>query len=342
MITFTGHIASSVLRKQLITTSTGWLHSLYVYGNNKLVSASRDMTGAQKFIRFNNKEDLTDQTIIAVPYGVDQIIVLNDKAYLCYANAVNDQHLRIGEVDLTTMTLTTVIDEVMLGFYPYQATACTDGTYLYILCAGSVAEIQRYRISDWTKTGNYTATGHYGRGHAIIHDGGFLYATSYQVSTPTGGNPANNWILKLDASTMLVVERNDVSFAGVQTSFSDDMCKVGNYLYIPIEKNTINAGNVMVMNANDLTDYSYITVPEVAAGGLCFGVFYDGNFVYAVFNTTPGLIAKINPLTNTIVATKTLDSGENATNELAFDSKGHCFITYWAVSAKVAKYSRLF
>lgn len=342
MITFTGHIASSVLRKQLITTSTGWLHSLYVYGNNKLVSASRDMIGAQKFIRFNNKEDLTDQSIVALPYGVGQMIISGSVVYLIYANAVNDQHLRIGQIDLTTLALTLVIDETIVGFYPYQATACTDGTYLYILCAGSVAEIQRYRISDWTKTGNYTATGHYGRGHAMIYDGGFLYATSYQVSSPTGGNPANNWILKLDVNTMLVVERNDVSFAGVQTSFSDDICKVGNYLYIPIEKNTINAGNVMVMNANDLTDYSYLTVPEVAAGGLSFGIFYDGNFVYAIFNTTPGIITKINPLTNTIVETKTLPTGENAPNELAFDNNGQCFIAYWANPAKVAKYSRLF
>lgn len=348
MITSTGTIASSAVRKQLITSPTGFIHSLVMYGNNKLIAASRDMTGNQKFIRFNNKEDLTDQTVISIYSGVSQMFIVGDDAYLCYYSAANDYHLRIGKVDLLTMTLTMPIDEIQPTYYPYYSCHCTDGTYMYVACAGGLMDVFKYRLSDMVKVGTTTATaGKGGRAHGILyHTDGFLYVTSAQNGNTAQGVPTKNWVRKIDPSTMTIVDENWTfpSTPGATTRFSDDFCVLGDYIYVAFEYDeSLLRGNILIMEKDNLANYTIQTVPELGnLNGLCYGSFSHGGFIYYVWNHATGFVTKLDPTTNTIVKTVALPAGEAITNELAFDDNGQFFITFWANPAKVAKYSRLF
>lgn len=346
MITSTGQIASSAVRKQLITAPTGFLHSIRMYGNNKLVAASRDVAGNQKFILFNNKEDLTDQTVISIFSGVSEMEVVGNDVYLAYYSDANDYHLRIGKVDLLTMTLTMPIDEIQPTYYPYYHTFCTDGTYLYVACAGGLMSIFKYRLSDMAKVGTVTAAaGKGGRAHGMYIKDGFIYLSSAQNGPTAQGVPTKNWVRKINASTMSIVDENwtfaSASFA--RTSFSDDLCVVGNYIYLSVENDVTNSGNIMIMEKDNLANYTMLTVPELGSlAGLCYGSFYHNGFVYYVWNHATGFVTKLDPTTNTIVKTVTLPAGEAFTNEVVFDENGQFFITFWANPAKIAKYSRLF
>ena len=337
--------------KQIITLPSGYdyIHALLIVGD-KMYAVTRDAT-VNKFIRFNNLDDLTDYDQFTIPYGGSQLTWVKEKGllYIHYVNtSTSNTQLRIGAVDPTTLALTLPIDVTLeAGSQPYAGSSCSDGTYLYVLTGGIVAVFIKYLLADYSRVSSVTATGFWGRGHAIIYDGTNLYASSNEYYHTESGNSSNNWIVKVDPVTMTITTRNDTFLANYPTGnnmmFTDDMCSVGDYLFVGVEQNRNGSESVLRIKKSDLT-YDVIVIPgapvdKAYPNTMCFGVQFDGVYVWAVYATTPGFIARIDPVTLE-VNTATLDSGENAPNEIQFDGK-RMFMCYWQAPAKVSRYYKL-
>src|SRR6266403_1547332 len=168
-------------------------------------------------------------------------------------------------------------------------------------------------------------------GHAVKYDGhGSLFVTtSYRTVA------VQQYVLRIDILTFTLVDQG----ALIGESYTDDLTIVGDYVYLGMEYifNAVDTLTIARASKTSLSTVDYLTIPTIK--GSCYGMVYDGEYLWCLAATTPGNIIRID--TETFIANiYTTPTGEDIPNEYLFDNKNHYF-TYWQSPAKVARYNKL-
>ena len=302
--------------RQTLTVSShlSFMHG-FIYQKDKLWAS--DMQFPNNLIRFNNPNDLTDYDTLQIGAdgnegdGYDLIYVPSkDKIYAITNNTGLTGHAKIYEVDPVTLTKTLRVD-YDATFFEISSLA-TDNIYLYALVTGGT--ILKINLSDFSFTTHSISSS--SNAHSIRYDGTYLYVTDV----------GNQRAWQVRPSDMTVLNTSDFGSSG----FTDDFCFAGDNLYCGVET---TSGNIFVINKITWTSSTIAT--GVAAE--CFGTFFDGKYVWAVFNTSPGTIVRIDPETKNVYKF-TLSSGENTPSEIISDGQ-RFFITSYINPSKVTRLS---
>jgi hypothetical protein len=254
----------------------------------------------------------------ATPYGApEQMIYLPSKGmiYIYFARAGS---IAIVEVNPSTMAYSTVIaynTPSAAGAGPMVS----DGTYLYFTSNAGAGyayadSLYQYRLSDWVQTAKIKVTGSAtDYPHAMAYDGNslFITTTSFDVASL-------NKVYKVDLPAFTL----SVTSLPIYSTMSDDMVVTGSKLYIGKEDSD---GHIMVIDKSG----SPFTKDSIYTGisAPCYGVFFDGNQIWATMGSTPGGLARINPQTRE-VAYMYFGTGYDLANEIAFHG-GRMFITFY-------------
>jgi hypothetical protein len=302
--------------RQTVTVSShlSFMHG-FIYQKDKLWAS--DMQFPNNLIRFNNPNDLTDYDTLQIGAdgnegdGYDLIYVPSkDKIYAITNNTGLTGHAKIYEVDPVTLTKTLRVD-YDATFFEISSLA-TDNIYLYALVTGGT--ILKINLSDFSFTTHSISSS--SNAHSIRYDGTYLYVTDV----------GNQRAWQVRPSDMSVLNTTDFGASG----FTDDFCFAGDNLYCGVET---TSGSIYVINKITWTSSTIAT--GVAAE--CFGTFFDGKYVWAVFNTSPGTIVRIDPETKNVYKF-TLSSGENTPSEIISDGQ-RFFITSYINPSKVIRMS---
>lgn len=332
-------MALSPSDKQIVTLASGYeyLHGSCIVGNYLFAGCRKASGQPGRVIRFN-LNDLTIQTLITFPdatyNGCEQLTYVpsKKKIYITHHSTGND--LYVTELDPETMVYTRVISDLAIGYKMYYPTNTSDGNYLYVISgvqtAGAALKIRKYDLTTYAFVSELD-TGIIAGGHAVKNDGnGSLFVTtSYRVS------PVQQYVLRIDLLTFTLVDQG----ALIGESYTDDLTIVGDYVYIGMEYiyNTVDTLTIARAKKNSLSTVDYLTIPTIK--GSCYGMIYEGQYLWCLAATSPGNIIRINP--ETFVADiYTTPAGEEIPNEYLFNGKNHYF-TYWQSPAKVARYSKL-
>jgi hypothetical protein len=158
-------------------------------------------------------------------------------------------------------------------------------------------------------------------GHSIQISDGILYVTG--VSVPP-------WIAKIRASDMRLIQIIDS--IDVSAGYTDDFAVTDNYMFLGPECNHMSphSGVIHRVSLNDISNIYPIHTgmkkgTNPIGSGLCYGVYFDGTFVWAVFASTPGILTKINP--NSLKYTN-YELDFDYPNEILSDGK-RLLVTYW-------------
>lgn len=254
------------------------------------------------------------------------------KLYMVTARNSGSCGLRVVEVDPTTLVATDVITDVPTnpscsGF----TSIVVDNNTLYVLNNGmsngstAIPKVLKYDLVSYTRTDevdlNYTTA----YAHAMEYDGEYLFVGSGPASGTT-----TNYVLKIDPATMDIVDSNTTF--GSTENFTDDIISMGEYIFVAEEQSA--NGTIRRILKDDLSDVDTIRIPGIT--GEAYSVTFDGSHIWAVFNMSPGVLARIDSETLEVQMVQ-LPTGENAPNELLFDGS-RMYLTYWASPAKVARY----
>jgi hypothetical protein len=261
-----------------------------------------------------NESDLSSYSVLTFPNDGDHDTLMEmvyssskDKLYCLFG----ESKVFVSEVNPNTLAYSDVIDDATYNVA--QGSMATDESYLYVVTQGE-NKIVKYDMSDWSEANNATFTN--SSWHAIDYDGTNLYATNTE-------SPAK--IAKIVPATLAITEQSLGTDNNIAT---DDLCFTNDYVWVGFE-----SGNkdVLKVAKSDLTS----TRIEIMRGSACYGTYYDGTWVWAVYSGTPGYIVRIDPVTN--IAYSYVFDGNNP-NENAFHA-GFLFTTTYEVPFKLYKYS---
>jgi hypothetical protein len=297
-------------RSQVVTLASGrnQIHAL-VLAKNRLFATTQ--TSPSYLIRFNNLEDLTDQTEIqfandGAHNGSDSMVYVpeTDRLYVQF----DGTPVTIAEVNPDTLATTDVISNAGKSD---ANTICSDGTNLYIGVRGS-NEVLKYRLSDFTLQGTATLTR--GSVHASLYDGTDLFVT---------GSTSPGWVSRITTSSMTVAETAD--FATGMNIPTDDLTSVGDYLWVGCEiSNDLSVLRIAKAALTTQTKVAYTS-------NNVFGMHYDGRYIWI----GGGGLYCIDP--------DTLDQAEmswpvgSTPNEIVSDGSGRLFLSAYTSPAQVAR-----
>jgi hypothetical protein len=292
-----------------LTSAEGYIHEM-VYAEGMVFAITRDFP--KKVIKFSNTNDLTDYDLLELTEddydGGYDIVYIPRKEKLYAAMSMEDSIL-IAEIDPTTFTYT-VVARTAQSFHSPVGLAF-DNNYLYVLTSNGVSgqgQILRFSTSAWTMTTTTLST--VGAvPHAIGYDGTDIYV-SEQAS------PGK--IYKIAPSTMTVT--TSATFTAGDNNPTDDMTFAGDYVWIGLET---SSGYILKILKSDLS----ITRVNTGSASQSYGVHFDGDFIWNLHNSTPGVVTRIDPNT-TEIWKMTLATGENSPNEYVTDGQRHFFSCY--------------
>lgn len=276
-----------------------------------------------KLIRFNNLDDLSDYSVLTFPgdgfhVGGEALIYSPEKAKL-YALFNHASRITVAEVDPVTLATSDVISDTADGAGSSGALVATE-THLFVATFVTPAKIVKYALSGFARIGASTFTN--GEGHAASYDGSRIYVL---------GNSAPAWIARVDPSTANpTIEDQQAWPAGFTGGTDDGIALTGDWAYCGLEGGTPKLWKVQ---KSSLTNR--IAVPGYGTGSF-YGVFFDGEYVWACMSSSPGTILRIDPNDDSISEIQ-LATGEDDPNEMAFDGQGRMFITTFQSPAKVIR-----
>ncbi len=326
-------VFSEPLDRQIVTLGTNEKtpHGfIYVASLGKLFASTLNVAadGNARIIRFNNLLDLTDRTSITVASeSYHDIIYSTSKGKLYVSACLGNTHLRIREIDPTTLATTLVVDATLSGIISIaNESLCTDETYLYFPSVTLKSDfsiecrVYKYALSDWSLIGYTVLTGGIIGAHCARFDGSKIYITSaaYVVRiNPNGsGLPIQEEILTVSGAI-----------------FTDDMAITSTHLFLGNEVTT--GTNLLRVNKTALSTYETITTDIRQS---CFAAYYDGEYIWAVFNTSPGTLIRLDPVglsqCHYIFATG------NGTNEVVSDGQRLYLTTFGDDPAKVIRITK--
>jgi hypothetical protein len=202
----------------------------------------------------------------------------------------------------------------------------SDGTYLYFATNGAAGssnaeKVYQYRLSDWAYINNVTVTGaDASYPHAIAYDGGALFITT------TAATNNLNKVYRVDLPGLTL----NASSTTIFSTMCDEMVATGDKLYIGKESSD---GYILVIDKP-----GYGIVKDSIYSGIsaeCYGVFYDGMYVWATMAGSPGGLSRIDPTTGS-VAYMVFGTGYDNTNELSFHA-GRMLLTFYQTNFGVGR-----
>ncbi len=325
--------------KQIVTLASGYeyLHGSCIAGKYLFAGCRKASGQPGRVIRFN-LNDITIQSTVIFPdatyNGCEQLTYVPSKKKIYIAHHSTGNDLNVTELDPETMSYTRVISDLAIGYKMYYPTNTSDGTYLYVISGvqtvGVTLKIRKYDLSNYAFVSELD-TGIVAGGHAVKYDGhGSLFVTtSYRTVA------VQQYVLRIDILTFTLVDQG----ALIGESYTDDLTIVGDYVYLGMEYifNAVDTLTIARASKTSLSTVDYLTIPTIK--GSCYGMVYDGEYLWCLAATTPGNIIRID--TETFIANiYTTPTGEDIPNEYLFDNKNHYF-TYWQSPAKVARYNKL-
>jgi hypothetical protein len=282
-----------------------------------------------KLLRFsaNNLSDYADITFSTGHDGADQVVYVPSKRKL-YVVFASDSNITIAEVDPFTMAYTEEkIKDTKHGATSFghggNQSITSDGSYLYVLnCMWDTTKIYKYSLTSFSSVPVDIAvmdTG-YTYGHSIEYSetDGMLYATNC-TSSP--------WAAKVNPASMKIVQESHYDGA----TFTDDFGLNQDYLFAGMEAyyNSPYSGVVFRISRNNLTQMVPVNTGSKGNStnfdGQCYGVRYYGNYIWAVFASSPGTLTRIDPVS---LEYKNYRLDYNTPNEIIWDGK-RLLITYW-------------
>jgi len=190
----------------------------------------------------------------------------------------------------------------------------SDGKYLYVISSTKPTYIHKINLKNFYDITTISLKEALNYGHSIRFDKGFLYAT---------GEQDNGWISKINPSDLKYHEsifNNDVSTP------TDDFAVTNKYIFTCFE----NKSGIIYR-----TDKENLFVNKINTGifAPCFGLYFDGNNIWAVYDTSPGQLVGINPDT---LKVSRYDLTESHPSEI-LSLKDSLFITFWESPAKIMR-----
>jgi hypothetical protein len=328
-ITMNGDKSVAAVFVKAIETVTLNIGESYVHGslyaNGYFFLSTR--TEPAKLLRLS-ANNLADYRVINFSSGhnyADQLVYVpsKDKIYTVFGDAYRTM---IAEVDPITMAYSEeAISDTRQGTEPVGViggqSMCTDDSYLYVLtCRPDTSRIIKYSLTSMSSIPVATCNipPEYKFGHAIQYQERTLYVSN-------GGNTP--WIARVDAATLQIAQIKALP----GSAFTDDFAINGNYLFFGIEagSHSDQSGKILRVDKNNLDLYYYFSTgtkgSDSTGYGACFGVqSFDGT-IWAIFDTWPGTITKIDPVSLSFT-NYALD--KNDPNEIAYDGR-RILITYW-------------
>jgi len=261
-----------------------------------------------------NASDLSDYTVKTFPDdgnhgGVYDLIYSSTKEKL-YALHLESGRIAVSEVNPSDLSASDVIQDT--GYDCDNGSIATDESYLYVLCFGE-ASIVKYDMSTWAVADANTSLSK-ASGHALGFDGTNLYG----ATTIAGSS-----ILKIAPSDLSEINQ---AFTGGPT---DDLAFTANHVWVGLEGGT---HNVLKISKSDLSD---ITNIDTGRSTSCYGTFYDGTWIWALYAGTPGYLVRIDPATDEFT---TYAFNGTSPNEVSFHS-GFLFVSTYTSPISIYKLS---
>jgi len=348
MITTTGIGAHRNRVDEEFTMPAGIIgcHALSNYKDKYVLATTRDSASTANTLTRFDVDDFSNKVTITLPVqltGTNRVhdqVVFGDKLYISYTSSTaNNTPVLMGIIDIPTMTYLENFNTFNPNsFGPGSGSLATDGVqYIYYASAGSKAEIYKFdalnnmaHVATWV-----SSPALYGRNHCLRYENGMLYSATNQASPITGGNPAFNYVVKVDASTMTEVNRATFSAQSADRfAPTDDWCIVNNKIYLAMDTN-IGASmtpvcNIAILDATTLAIIDTISEPTVNGGlGYMYGTWYDGKYIYGGAATDPAVLLKIDPSDDSYEVIN-MGASNIAANEMCFSvNNGAMYLTYW-------------
>jgi hypothetical protein len=262
------------------------------------------------------------EIIFSSDHNTADDLVYAEKTGKIYVVFAADTGLRIAEVDPYTMEFdeNKIVD--MTNFTYSGQTITTDNEFLYVGARYDwyKSKIIKYSLSTLSSTPvrEITLAPLYYSIHAIQYRDGYLYATG--TATPP-------WVLKINANTLSTEQEVNLD-GGTPT---DDFAMTKDYLYVGLETKYDHdkSGVIYRISTNDISKIYPINTGikgGVEQGsGKCFAVQYCLGYVWALFNSSPGTLTRIDPVS---LDFKNFQLEHNSPNEISTDGR-RLFITFW-------------
>ncbi len=218
----------------------------------------------------------------------------------------------VVQIDPAAMTYT----DVVTGLNAYGS-LITDATYLYVSTASQI--VRRFLLSDFSAAGTVTI------GDATFTQAQAMRLDSTKLFIAGTGNPI--WVARIDLATFALDDAQHAQTG--DNNACDDMALTASDVWTGAEAGAGN-GIVLKISKADLTSITRINTGLTVA---VFGIYYQGGYIWAVYNKSPGVLVRIDPTTLEIQEA-TFASGQNLPNEIQDDGTDMYF-TFYMSPAKV-------
>ena len=275
-------------------------------------------------------------------YG-DDLVILDGKVYVVYGeNFDNSQQTRLAEFNAADSPPAR-IGSHYLGDYGESNCVGTDGTYLYIGTGpGNSHNLIKVNPSTWEVVAGPVELGIAG---SQVHD------IQYDPDTGDLFVHSGNTLYRIEPSDLSIVDSQ-----GFGPDLTDDQCLAGDYVFVGGEGGAYGTGYPpgMVYRClkSDLSDYDEIYCLDETAGVSspdCDGVFTEpgGEYVWAVYRTTPGQIARIKVSDCSFQRFWLADDETAVTEDIVFPGTANVMLVFtscdddWSLPFKVVRFENL-
>jgi len=294
----------------------GLVIDIYFNGPGKLIKMDPLNPSSYQVLTFPN--DGNHQGLLDLHY-----IASKNKIYCLFCN---HSSVFLSEVDPNTLTYTDVIADTISGHVTYEGSFCYDSTYCYIACAGdSPSMLLRYSLTTWGIPTVLTLS-FSGKdlllSHNCRHDGTNIFISSCNNDLVT-----YLAFVCVDPITYTVTDGASLPI-NTNAIITDDSTFTSLYVWYGSEL----SGNIIRVLKSNLSSQ---TVISMGVGASCYGAYFDGTYIWGIFNTSPGKLIRIRT-TDLSLYTFTFDPGQDYPNEMLQDTNGTFYFTFWQDPAKVS------
>jgi len=260
-------------------------------------------------VRFDSPaSDLSIHTRAAFPRPGSQQFAYSALTGKVYALLMSG----VAEVDPETLA----VRDVVTGTFGTGG-ICALGDSLFVLTAGFPSQVLRYGLADYSRTGAATLAS--GNGHTIDTDGTSLFAVPGYGITPA-------WFARLDPQTL-----NYTSVVIPGYGYTDTMAVHGGFAWLgdPL-------GNVVKINTGTLSYTIIRTGPQTTTLAV-FGVSVAQGYVWATHGSFPGVITRIDPVTDA-VETYTLPAGQEYPDLVVPGDNGKLYVDFYQSPQRMGRF----
>jgi hypothetical protein len=314
-----------------------WLVHGSLYLNGYYYLSTR--TSPAKIIRLN-ANNLADYKVITFPDGyssAEQLAYSSNTGKIYTIFFSGDNKTEIASIDPSTMAYNenAIYDSLHDSQQGSGPTIAIDGDYLYSTAFVHISghPIERTLLLKYSLTSmssipvdSLLLDSTCSNAHSMRYKDGMLYITG--ATTPP-------WIAKVRASDMTLIQKKDMPGGDI---FTDDFAMTDSYIFGGLESDyhSSYSGTIFRISQNDITQIYGIATGTKGGSGLagnCYGVQEAIGYIWAIFNTTPGTLTRIDPVS---LQFKNYRLDYNSPNEIISDGK-RLFITYWNLTPGVVQ-----